>query len=92
MARPGPAFPSTTIRTPIAVEGWLQNAIKGERLEYWRGNLARAVAGYDGGAARDRRAVDDLARHMRELEADGAVVLVQKRHGYGDYSYLAVKI
>lgn len=90
MPSTGPALPDTTIRTPIAVEGWLRNAVKGERLEYWRGDLASAI--YDEGRPlKERFAIRDLGDFMRELEADGAVVLCQRRHGAMDYSYYAVK-
>jgi hypothetical protein len=90
------------IRTPLWVDAWLKNAVTGERLEYYRGYLSsdsRRIADYYArskqgrrlsGPARDHLAL--LAAHVRDLMMEGAVVLMQKRHGALDYSYYCVKV
>jgi hypothetical protein len=60
-------------------EEWTRRAAPGHRRTYYRGYMARDIAGvFIGGAA------------LRAFER-GLVHLFQRKHGYMDYEYIAVK-
>jgi hypothetical protein len=84
--------PRPTLRVTVAeMSAWVSSALAGERLEYFRGFLVidRQPAGSRLGT-RDRDELDRVADAAMALADAGRVHLVQRRHGNGDYSYLAV--
>ena len=71
---------------------WLGMAFSGDRIEYHRGYLAvDQAAGRSLLGDADRRQLSRLARRALIFAEEGRVHLVQRRHGDGDYSYLAIK-
>lgn len=87
--------PPTSGRSQLTEEElctWLGTAFPGDVIEYHRGNLAE-----DRSADRskltdaDRRRLIAVAGRALNFAAEGRAHLVQRRHGDGDYSYLAVK-
>jgi hypothetical protein len=91
---------ASTITTPRRIsllvdqaefEAWNEKALPGDTLEYHRGFLpldrlpAGSRLGEQNARQLDRVAVDAMA-----LAEGGRVHLVQRRHGYGDYSYIVV--
>ena len=71
---------------------WIADALPGQRLEYHRGLLgcdrmpsAKALP------EPDRLSLVALAKRALQLAEGGRVLLVQRRHGDGDYSYTAIK-
>ena len=71
---------------------WLGMAFPGDRIEYHRGYLAvDQAAGRSLLGDADRRQLSRLARRALIFAEEGRVHLVQRRHGDGDYSYLAIK-
>ena len=71
--------------------GWIGQADPGDRLEYHRGLLAvdrRENLSLLGNA--DRLELCAIADRALALADEGRLLLVQKRHGPGDYSYLAI--
>jgi len=70
---------------------WVGQATPGQRLEYYRGRLAIDRArGFSPFGEKLRRELDALAHRVLALSEEGRLMLVQQRHGAGDYSYLAV--
>lgn len=64
----------------------------GGRYEYYRGDLGAAVTACKRKDALDcYRSARSLAAAFRAAAEQGRCLLVQKRHGPGDYSYLVVK-
>ena len=61
----------------------------GARIIYHRGFLP-ADASPPGGGGCASREVQRVARRARQLAADGAVHLVQRRNADGDYIYIAI--
>lgn len=74
-----------------AFTAWLLRARSGERLTYWRGQLAIDTSPLTSQLPDDDRAelssVSQLAWNMAQK---GWVHLVQQRHGVNDFSYLAI--
>jgi hypothetical protein len=71
---------------------WLASARAGQQLEYYRGLLAHdRVPSTKVLPERDRVALTALAKRAMQAAPGGRVHLVQRRHGDGDYSYIAVK-
>jgi hypothetical protein len=70
--------------------GWLERAQPGEVLAYHRGLLAHDRARSDL-TETERRHVARIADAAFEAAEQGHVCLVQRRHGPGDFSYLAIK-
>ena len=63
----------------------------GDRIEYHRGLLAADRArGLSSLANADRRELGAIADRTLALAEEGRLLLVQKRHGPDDYSYLAI--
>jgi hypothetical protein len=92
--------PASSITTPRRIsllvdqaefEAWLEKALPGDTLEYHRGFLPLdrlppgSRLGQQNAIQLDRVAADAMA-----LAGAGRVHLVQRRHGCGDYSYIAV--
>ena len=74
-----------------AFHAWLARAKPGERLEYYRGHLAHdRVKGTSRLRESDRRKLTAVADHASAVAGQGKLHLVQQRHGYADYSYLAI--
>ena len=72
--------------------GWIGRADPGDRLEYHRGLLAADRAnGLSSSENANRRELSAIAARALALAEEGRLLLVQKRHGPGDYSYLAIK-
>ena len=71
---------------------WVGQAEPSDRLEYYRGYVAvdRAKGGSDLGD-RKRRELAAIADRALALAQEGRLLVVQKRHGPGDYSYYAIK-
>jgi hypothetical protein len=87
--QPPPA--SLAIR-PDDFRTWLQTAGPGARIEYHRGCLALDRADAFGRfTVRQRAALCAVAEAAAAQAAVGRLLLVQERHGEGDYSYFAVK-
>jgi hypothetical protein len=83
-------------RRPLIAEealcDWIASARPGERVEYYRGLLARdRMPSAQALTDRDRLGLVALAKRAMQVAEDGGVVLVQRRHGDGDYSYIAVR-
>ncbi len=71
---------------------WVERAPAGARIEYHRGHLAvDRIRGFSPYGERERRELDAIAKRALALAEEGRLLLVQQRHGAGDYSYLAVK-
>ena len=71
---------------------WVASASTGHRMEYFQGLLghdrmpsAKALPEHD------RIALVALAKRVMQLVEDGRVLVVQRRHGDGCYSYIAIK-
>jgi hypothetical protein len=80
-----PTFLSAISTTERDFSAWLERAGERAVLEYHRGNLAMQI-GVEGPGSEIAR----LADRARWACNRGLVHLVQLRHGFGDYSYLAV--
>jgi hypothetical protein len=77
--------------TPDDFCGWLAMAMPGSTSVYYRGHLGRdRCRSTTTLSERARHALIALARQAMLAAADGRVHLVQRRHGDGDYSYIAV--
>ena len=73
-------------------EEWIEHTEPGQRVEYHRGYLVIDRArGFSPFAEKLRRELDAVADRALVLAEDGRLLLVQQRHGYGDYSYFAIK-
>lgn len=87
--RPPP--PTLSIRADD-FDKWLERAAPGQRLEYHRGHLVadrtRGLSPFDD---RERAEIAAVANRALALAEKGRLLLVQRRHGVGDYSYVAVK-
>jgi hypothetical protein len=90
-----PEFPAATQASLLLREeafcGWIGQAEPGDRLEYHRGLLAvdrRENFSLLGNA--DRRELAAIADRALALADEGRLLLVQKRHGPADFSYLAL--
>lgn len=71
---------------------WLGMAFPGDTIEYHRGHLAvDQVPGLSPRSDADCRRLSRLARRALIFAEEGWAHLVQRRHGDGDYSYLAIK-
>ena len=71
---------------------WLQQGGAGERVVYHRGHLA--VDRIEGQSRLSERARDELstvADRAWSLAEQGLLILVQRCHGVGDFSYYAVR-
>ena len=71
---------------------WIAQAAPGASVVYFRGHLASdrmPSAGTFGEPERKRLVA--VARRALQSAEDSLVHLVQRRHGVGDYSYMAVK-
>lgn len=83
--------PVPTPLTEADLCGWIGRAAPGDILEYHRGFLALdtmpPVAGI---AAQGQAELARVARRAWWAARQGLIDLVQRRHGTGDYSYLAI--
>jgi hypothetical protein len=71
---------------------WIASAVPGEALEYYRGFIAIDVtSGQHRLTDCDRHRLLVLARRAVDAADAGQILLVQRRHGRDDYSYLAIK-
>ncbi len=71
---------------------WLGTAFPGDTIEYHRGHLAVDQApGRSSLSDSDCRRLSGVARRALIFSEEGQAHLVQRRHGDGDYSYLAIK-
>jgi hypothetical protein len=78
--------------TPDDFCGWLAMATPGDATVYHRGHLGRdRCQSTTGLSERDRQGLIALARQALLAAKAGRVHLLQRRHGDGDYSYVAVK-
>lgn len=75
-----------------ALVDWLRGAKPGDRHEYHRGDICRAlhVADPDVRLSAAQVEISQVRRLAWLMHENGRVHLVQKRHGPFDYSYLAV--
>ena len=72
--------------------GWLAIATPGSASVYYRGHLGRdRCRSTTALSERDRQRLIALARQALLAAEAGRVHLLQRRHGDGDYSYIAVK-
>jgi hypothetical protein len=99
-ARKGPSLPENLEEIPrkrlLMTEelfcDWLASAQPGQRVEYYRGLLLHdRMPSSTALQARDRVALVGLAKRAMQAAEDDRVLLLQRRHGDGDYSYIAVK-
>jgi hypothetical protein len=99
-AREGPSLPENPQRilrkrllsTEELFCDWIASADPGQRIEYYRGLLLHdRVPNTTALQPRERVALVALAKRARQTAEDGRVLLVQRRHGEGDYSYIAIK-
>ena len=78
--------------TPDDFCGWLAIATPGSASVYYRGHLGRdRCRSTTALSERDRQGLIALARQALLAAEAGRVHLLQRRHGVGDYSYLAVR-
>ena len=78
--------------TPDDFCGWLAMAMPGDATVYYRGHLGRDRCRSTGRLPEpDRQRLIALARQALLAAEDGRVHLLQRRHGYGECSYIAVK-
>lgn len=71
---------------------WVGLAAPGQRVEYHRGHLVTdRVGGLTPFGEEARRELSSIAARAMTLAAEGRLLLVQQRHGYADFSYLAIK-
>ena len=71
---------------------WVADALPGERLEYHRGLLGHdRMPSAKALSEPDRLVLVALAKRAMQLAESGRVLLVQRRHGEGDYSYTAIR-
>ena len=78
--------------TPDDFCGWLAMAMPGDATVYYRGYLGRDRCRSPGRLPEpDRQRLIALARQALLAAEDGRVHLLQRRHGYGECSYIAVK-
>jgi hypothetical protein len=94
-AGPALALPEPARTLSITEEAfcrWLGKATPGDCIEYHRGHLlidrSRPLGPF---SEKDRRELSAIANRALALAEGGRMCLAQKRHGDGDYSYLAVK-
>jgi hypothetical protein len=72
--------------------GWIAMAMPGDSTVYYRGHLGRdRCRSTTIMSERDRQRLIALARQALLAAENGRVHLIQRRHGGGDYSYIAVK-
>jgi hypothetical protein len=91
-AMPMPQITAFTTRlSPAAFFAWLERAEPGQRLAYHRGLLLRDRSPASELTAGDRRAVAEIADAAFRVAEQGRALLVQRRHGPSDFSYLAIK-
>jgi len=74
--------------TEIELGQWLDSSEPGASLVYYRGYLAMDVQS-ERLPRQHRIELDRVARRARSASNDGLVHLVQRKHGSGDYSYIA---
>jgi len=78
--------------TPDDFCSWLAKAMPGDTIVYYRGHLGRdRCRSTTALSEHDRQALIALARQTLFAAEDDRVHLLQRRHGDGDYSYIAVK-
>jgi hypothetical protein len=71
---------------------WVADALPSQRLECYRGLLGRdRMPSAKALPEPDRLSLVALAKRALQLVESGLVLLVQSRHGEGDYSYTAIK-
>lgn len=86
-----PPPPSLAIREEEFC-AWVGEAASGQRLEYHRGHLViDRCRGFSPLGEKLRRELDAIADRAYALAEAGQLLLVQERHGDGDYSYFAIK-
>jgi hypothetical protein len=93
-AEPAVALPEPARTLSITEEAfcsWLGKAVPGDRVEYHRGHLlidrSRKLGPF---SETDRRELSAIANRALALAEQGRLCLMQKRHGYCDYSYIAI--
>lgn len=89
---PGAPLPERQVLSEEDFCDWLGTALPGDAIEYHRGFLA---VDQDPSLSKmtdaQRRRLAAVARRALILADENRVHLVQRRHGDGDYSYLAIK-
>lgn len=94
-SQPPPQVEPPPARFLVSEEGlcnWVANARPGHRVEYFRGLLAHdRMPSAKALPEHERLALVALAKRVMQLAEDGRVLAVQRRHGDGCYSYLAIK-
>ena len=73
-----------------AFSNWLNKSRKGEKLSYYRGYIAdptiQRIA-----PTNDRVRVKKFQTQVMDAYDSNLVTLVQKKHGYLDYEYIAIR-
>ena len=92
-ARLSPQRPASILFTDEAAFcDWIAHAAPGTRTVYFRGHLAYdRMPSSNTFREPERKRLVAVARRAIQAAEDGLVHLVQRRHGPGDYSYLAIK-
>ena len=96
-SRPPAAMPTLILAIDTArFKAWLQTARPGSLIEYHRGHLCidrqqKSDAPHNAPENKARAVLNELATRALRASEQGLVHLVQRRHGDGDYSYLAIK-
>lgn len=71
---------------------WVAGALPGERLEYHRGLLGRdRMPSAKELPEPHRLALMAVAKRALQVAETGRILLVQHRHGEGDFAYIAIK-
>ena len=97
LSRSPAAMPAPALIIDVAgFEAWLQTAQPGSLIEYHRGHLCidrqqKFNALHNAPENEARAVLNELATRALRASERGLVHLVQRHHGDGDYSYLAIK-
>jgi hypothetical protein len=86
--------PGQASALPFSVEAfriWLRQAKPGDRIEYHQGFLTVDRSPTSRFADHERRILTKLASTVLKAADASQVHLLQRRHGAGDYSYIAVR-
>ncbi|MGE3718077.1 MAG: hypothetical protein AB7G07_06745 [Bauldia sp.] len=90
LTKPKPLLPNVAMDAKGFLR-WLSEATPGQSVVYFRGFLALDTASFSGRVTEEvRNQLVALASEVMAASNGRQVHLLQRRHGYGDYSYIAV--
>jgi hypothetical protein len=83
--------PDSALAFACLFRSWLARACAGERVIYHRGHLTWDRSPASALTGPERQALARIADMAFAAAQEGQVLLVQRRHGPFDFSYLAIK-